>query len=164
MISPTAEYALRAVVAIAQGAGEAVVTPTLVEITKVPPGYLPKVLQTLRRAGLLHSKRGLGGGFTLAKAPDQITVLDVVNIVDPIKRIERCPLDNGPHGVTLCPLHKKLDEAAEMVEKSFASTTIAELLASGAGDIAPPCKRATRFAAQGSAGGTLRRQGVSRRR
>ena len=143
MISPTAEYALRAVVAIAQGGGEPVVTPILVEMTKVPPGYLPKVLQTLRRAGLLHSKRGLGGGFTLARAPEKITVLDVVKIVDPIKRIERCPLDIGSHGATLCPLHKRLDEAAEMVEKSFASTTIAELLASREGGIAPLCKPAS---------------------
>ncbi len=142
MISPTAEYALRAVVAIAQGGGEAVVTPTLVEMTKVPPGYLPKVLQILRRAGLVHSRRGLGGGFTLARAPDQITFLDVVNIVDPIRRIERCPLDIGSHSATLCPLHKRLDEAAEMVEESFASTTIAELLASSDGDHTPLCKPA----------------------
>ncbi len=139
MISPTAEYALRAVVAIAQGSGEAVVTPKLVEMTKVPPGYLPKVLQILRRAGLLRSKRGFGGGFTLAKAPEQITLLDVVNVVDPIKRIERCPLNIGLHTVTLCPLHKRLDEAAAMVERSFASTTIAELLTGDDGQT-PLCK------------------------
>jgi len=128
MISPTAEYALRAVVAIAQGGGEVVVTSSLVEMTKVPAGYLPKVLQTLRRAGLVHSRRGLGGGFTLAKAPEKITVLDVVTIVDPIKRIERCPLGIDSHSSVLCPLHRRLDEAAEMVEKSFATTTIAELI------------------------------------
>lgn len=139
MISPTAEYALRAVVAIAQGAGKAVVTSTLVEVTKVPSGYLPKVLQMLRRAGLLVSKRGLGGGFTLARAPERISVLDVVQVVDPIKRIERCPLNISSHSTTLCPLHKRLDEAAEMVEKSFASTTIAELIASADGDRAPLC-------------------------
>ena len=140
MISPTAEYALRAIVAIAQGGGDPVVTPTLVEMTKVPPGYLPKVVQILRRAGLVHSKRGLGGGFTLARAPDQISVLDVVNTVDPIRRVERCPLDIDSHSATLCPLHKRLDEAAEMVEKSFASTTIAELLTSSDGGHAPLCK------------------------
>lgn len=139
MISPTAEYALRAVVAIAQGGGDAVITPTLVEMTKVPPGYLPKVLQTLRKAGLVKSKRGLGGGFTLAYPPEQITVLAVVNSVDRIKRIERCPLDLDSHSAKLCPLHQRLDEAAEMVEKSFASTTIAELLASSDGH-APLCK------------------------
>ena len=66
LISPTAEYALRAIVAIAQGGGNAVVTATLVEMTKVPAGYLPKVLQTLRRAGLVQSKRGLGGAYAHA--------------------------------------------------------------------------------------------------
>lgn len=129
MISPTAEYALRAMVAIAQSNGEAVVTPTIARATKVPAGYLPKVLQTLRRAGLVDSKRGLGGGFTLARPAGQVTVLDVVNAVEPIKRVERCPLGIATHGTNLCPLHKRLDEANELVEQSFASVTIAELLA-----------------------------------
>jgi Rrf2 family protein len=128
MISPTAEYALRAVLAIAQHGGKPVVTPTIARITKVPAGYLSKVLQTLRRAGLVDSKRGLGGGFTLTRPRDQITVLAVVNAVEPIKRIERCPLHLGDHGSVLCPLHKKLDDASEMVERAFASTSIAELL------------------------------------
>ncbi len=140
MISPTAEYALRAVVAIAQGGGDAVVTSKLVEMTKVPPGYLPKVLQALRRGGVVQSKRGLGGGFTLARVPEQISVLDVLMIVDPIKRIERCPLDINAHSTTLCPLHRRLDEAAGMVEKSFAATTIAELLISGDDNQAPLCR------------------------
>ena len=141
MISPTAEYALRAVVAIAQGSGDAVVTATIAEITRVPPGYLPKVLQTLRKAGLVDSKRGLGGGFTLARPAAEMTVLEVVNAVDPIKRIDRCPLGIDSHGTSLCPLHKRLDEATELVERSFASTTIAELL-SAPGRSAPLCQSA----------------------
>lgn len=128
MISPTAEYALRAIVAIAQAKGDATVTPLIAEITKVPPGYLSKVLQTLRRAGLVDSRRGLGGGFTLAKPSTEISVLDVVNAVDPIQRIQECPLGIESHGGHLCPLHKRLDEAAEAVEHSFAQTTIGELL------------------------------------
>ena len=142
MISPTAEYALRAMVAIAQGDGKPVVTPTLVEITRVPPGYLPKVLQTLRRGGLVVSKRGFGGGFTLSRAPEKMTVLDVVEAVDPIKRIERCPLHLDSHQTSLCPLHQKLDEAAESVVKSFASTTIADLLVSSDGGQSTLCSAA----------------------
>ncbi len=128
MISSTAEYALRAIVAIAQGDGSAVVTPTIAQITKVPPGYLPKVLQTLRRAGLVDSKRGIGGGFTLGRSPEEMSVLDVVNAVDPIERIEKCPLGIDSHSAELCPLHRRLDQAAEAVIRSFAETTIAELL------------------------------------
>jgi len=129
MISPTAEYALRAVVAIAQANGDAAATQSIAKLTKVPAGYLPKVLQMLGRAGLVDSKRGLGGGFKLAKPATELTVLEVVNAVDPIKRIEKCPLDLESHGGNLCPLHKRLDEATEHVERSFAKTTIAELLA-----------------------------------
>lgn len=129
MISPTAEYALRAMVAIAQAEGEAVVTPTIAEVTKVPAGYLSKVLQTLRKARLVDSKRGLGGGFTLARPAADMSVLDVVGAVEPIKRIERCPLGLELHGTNLCPLHKRLDQASELVEQSFASVSIAELLA-----------------------------------
>ena len=141
MISPTVEYALRAMVVIAQSSGEAVVTLTIAEITKVPPGYLPKVLQILRKAGLVDSKRGLGGGFTLARPAKDVTVLEVVNAVDPIERIHRCPLAIDSHGTDLCPLHKRLDEAMEMVEQSFASTTIAELI-SAPGRSAPLCQSA----------------------
>ncbi|MGD2108406.1 MAG: Rrf2 family transcriptional regulator [Phycisphaerae bacterium] len=128
MISPTAEYALRAMVAIAQANGDVAPTQGIAKLTKVPPGYLPKVLQMLGRAGLVESRRGLGGGFRLAKPAEELTVLDVVNAVDPIKRITRCPLDLDSHGTNLCPLHKRLDEATEHIERSFANTTISELL------------------------------------
>lgn len=128
MISPTAEYALRAIVAIAQSDGDAVATQWIATTTRVPAGYLPKVLQMLGRAGLVESRRGLGGGFRLAKPADRLSVLEVVNAVDPIKRIGKCPLDIQSHGVNLCPLHKQLDDAYEHVERSFADTTIAELV------------------------------------
>ncbi|GJQ25925.1 MAG: transcriptional regulator [Phycisphaerae bacterium] len=138
MISPTAEYALRAVVAIAMAKGQAVVTPNLARTTKVPPGYLPKVLQTLRKAGLVVSKRGLGGGFVLSRPADQITVLQVIDAVDPIRRIDCCPLGIESHGTNLCPMHKRLDEAIERVQYTFAATTIAELL-SAPGRSTPLC-------------------------
>ena len=129
MISPTAEYALRAIVALAQAGEDAMVTKRVAEITGVPAGYLAKVLQILGKQELVRSKRGLGGGFVLAKGPDQITILEVVNAVDPIKRIERCPLDIDTHGDKLCPLHHRLDAATALVEQAFAETTVADMLA-----------------------------------
>lgn len=129
MISPTAEYALRAIVALAQADGGTLVTAQMAEITRVPPGYLSKVLQVLRRGGLVRSKRGLGGGFTLSRPADKITVLEVVNAVDPVERITKCPLGISAHGAKLCALHAKLDAAIASVERSFAETTVAALLA-----------------------------------
>lgn len=129
MISQTAEYALRAVVWLASQTDGSLGTPHIAKATKVPAGYLSKVLQSLARAGLVVSHPGRNGGFTLTRPPDEISVLDVINAVDPIQRIRECPLDLKSHGVNLCPLHRRLDEAMAKAEEAFAGSTIAELLA-----------------------------------
>ena len=128
MISQTTEYALRAMVALASK-GEAMVTRDLADATRVPAGYLSKVLQSLRRAGLVNSQRGLEGGFELALPPADISLYMVVQAVDPIQRIHSCPLGLKAHGVKLCPLHRRLDNAMRMVEEAFRDTTLAEILA-----------------------------------
>lgn len=124
MISQTAEYALRAVVFLADQEAPRT-TQDIAGATQVPAGYLSKVMQNLCRADLVRSQRGLHGGFVLHEAADEITVLTVINAVDPIRRFHECPL--GLHGTNLCPLHSKLDEAAKTIEATFADTTIADL-------------------------------------
>lgn len=128
MISQTAEYALRAIVYLA-GQSEPRTTQQIAEVTRVPVGYLAKVLQGLARCGLVHSQRGLHGGFTLRKSPQRLTVWEVVEAADPIQRIRSCPLGLKSHGVNLCPMHRRLDDAMASVEKAFRNSTVAELLA-----------------------------------
>src|SRR5262245_19777848 len=129
MFAQTVEYALRAVVFLAQKSPEARTTEQIAKATKVPQAYLAKVLQGLVQAGVVKSQRGVGGGIALVQTPDQINLLDVVNAVDPIRRIETCPLELAAHGVRLCPLHKRLDTALGTVEDAFRKTTLAEILA-----------------------------------
>jgi Rrf2 family nitric oxide-sensitive transcriptional repressor len=128
MISQTAEYALRAVVYLASQPSEPQTVQQVAEVTRVPAGYLSKVLQALSRAGLVHSQRGLHGGFTLAASADVLTVYDVIQAVDPIHRIRSCPLGLKGH-INLCPLHRRLDHALGMVETALKESTIVELLA-----------------------------------
>lgn len=128
MISQTAEYALRAMVYLAMNADQPHTTEEISETTKVPSSYLSKVLQSLRRANLVQSQRGLGGGFVLSRPASETTILAVVNAVDPVQRIRSCPLDLKTHGTYLCALHKRLDDAASQVEKAFAETTLSEIL------------------------------------
>jgi len=128
MISQTAEYALRAVVHLAMNPETPQSATQIAETTKVPRPYLFKVLQSLRRAGLIHSQRGLHGGCTLRKPPEVLTVYEVVQAVDPLPRITTCPLGLEAHGAHLCPLHKRLDEAYALVEKAFRESTIGNLL------------------------------------
>lgn len=125
----SAEYALRAVVWLAAHPDDKVSTPEIAKRTQVPPGYMSKVLQVLARAGLVESSPGRAGGFRLARAPDEISVLDVINAVDMLERIRRCPLGLESHRHELCPLHRRLDRVAAMVEQAYAKTTIAEIVA-----------------------------------
>ena len=129
MFSQTVEYALRAVVHLASEAPGGRTTDQIAKVTRVPRAYLSKVLQSLAHGGIVNSQRGLGGGMTLARAPDELTILEVVNAVEPIRRIRSCPLGLAAHGVQLCPLHKRLDNALAMVEEAFGSSTVAEVLA-----------------------------------
>jgi Rrf2 family protein len=128
LISRTVEYALRAAVHLAQCAPAPRTTEQISEATRVPRPYLVKVLQSLNRAHLVHSQRGLGGGITLATRPENLTLLTIMNAVEPIQRIRKCPIGLTAHGIRLCPLHRRLDQALAAVEEAFAHTTLAEVL------------------------------------
>lgn len=132
VFSQTAEYALRAAVWLAGHPQQAQTTQQIAAGTKVPAGYLSKVLQSLGRAGIVSSQRGLHGGFVLAADPASISVLDVVNVVDPVERIRECPLGIVSHGTNLCRLHSRLDRAIAQVEAAFAGSTLADVIGEGA--------------------------------
>lgn len=100
----------------------------IAKATQVPSSYLAKILQNLVKSGIVKSKRGVGGGFLLAVAPDQLSVLDVVNAVDPLQRIRICPLNLSSHRHKLCPMHSRLDEALATVEKALAESKISDML------------------------------------
>ncbi len=119
---------MRAVLALAGGDGTPMTTKQIATTMKVPQSYLSKVLQSLVRGGLVFSTRGLNGGFVLTRKPDELTMLDIMNAVSPIKRIESCPLDLDSHSSDLCPLHRRLDQAMAHVEEAFSGTTLAEIL------------------------------------
>lgn len=128
MLSQTAEYALRAMVSLATAMGKPRTAQELAADSKIPFDYLSKILNALARAGIVTSQRGRGGGFQTAQLASQLTVLEVVSAVDPIKRIKACPLGLKAHANQLCPLHSKLDDAARSIEETFASTTIQSLV------------------------------------
>lgn len=128
LLSDASEYALRAVVYLAQRPGKAQKTREIAEGTRSAPGYLLKVLQSLSKAGVLSAQRGSLGGFTLERDPASLTVLEIINAVDPIERIHSCPLGIESHGVNLCPMHRRIDDAMGSIEASFGSSTIQDLL------------------------------------
>ncbi|MBQ17263.1 MAG: transcriptional regulator [Planctomycetaceae bacterium] len=128
MISQTTEYALRAVVYLADQDGRACTTARISEGTQIPAGYLAKIMQLLGRTQIVSSQRGLHGGFTLLHNVEELTVLEVINAVEPIQRFSECPLEIPHHGPDLCPLHRRLDDVGKNIEESFSETTISTML------------------------------------
>jgi Rrf2 family nitric oxide-sensitive transcriptional repressor len=138
MLSKTAEYALRAIVCLATPPVRPTSADLLAQKTKVPRSYLHRVLQDLTAAELVRSRPGPGGGYEFARSSAEVTILDVINAVDPIERIRHCPLGLTTH-TALCPLHSELDRAYASTEAAFRSVTLKSLLESTS-PIVPLCE------------------------
>jgi Rrf2 family iron-sulfur cluster assembly transcriptional regulator len=132
MLSDTAEYALRAVLYIAQHGGPA--TPVrrdeIADALGVPRNYLSKILHTLARQGILASTRGPHGGFRLAVEADRLALYRVTELFDTLDpRRRTCVLgraecnDRNP-----CPAHGRWKGISEKVRAFFRETTIGDLL------------------------------------
>jgi Rrf2 family protein len=128
MLSSTAEYALRIMIVLAEQKDTAQTSAQIAEATRVSSDYAVKILQWLGRAGMVHGRRGRGGGFTLRCDPDRTTLLDVVNVIDPLERITTCPLGREAHRNKLCPLHSRLDEVIGILSDSLNEMTIQDVI------------------------------------
>ncbi|MCT2282306.1 RrF2 family transcriptional regulator [Micromonospora chalcea] len=138
-ISARADYALRAMLAVADvagtsgesgaGGGELVKAASLAESQGIPLSFLQGILLDLRRAGLLHSHRGTEGGYALTRPPDEISVGDVLRAVGgAITSVRGIPADRaGYHGVAtgLRDVWLAVDGAIALVVDR---TTLADLL------------------------------------
>jgi len=128
LLSDASEYALRAIVWLGQEPGRSWKVREIAAHTHAASGYLVKVLQQLARAGLLTAQRGSSGGYTMTRSAEEVTIADVINAVDPIERITSCPIGLESRDRTLCPLHRRIDDALAQIEQTFSSITVAELI------------------------------------
>lgn len=134
MFSSTAEYALRIMVILTKLQGEWITGEQISQHTKVPTDYAVKILHTLGRARMVEGLRGRGGGFRIACDPARTTLLDVVNVVDPVEHITSCPLGYTEH-TTLCPMHTQIEEVIKYTERSFSRTTLRDVVDSAHGHV-----------------------------
>lgn len=129
MFSDTAEYALRAVLYLAeyQGSGPRPAAE-IAERLQVPGNYLSKILHALARAGVIRSLRGKGGGFELNGSPQEISLLSVVSVFDSIDARRRCLLGREEcSDERACPVHARWGKLGEEIARFVRETTLADL-------------------------------------
>jgi Rrf2 family protein len=94
----------------------------------IPPKYLPQVLGDLIRAGLVRSVAGPGGGYSLARRPSEVSLLDVVEAAEGPVRNTKCLMRGGPcHWDDICSLHAAWAEAQEKMVAQLGRTSFAQL-------------------------------------
>jgi Rrf2 family protein len=131
MVSITAKYAVRSLVELAALPPQASLAGReLAAAAGIPRNYLAKVLHVLGGAGLIHAARGIGGGYRLQRAPDQVRLIDIVELVDRARGHDDCLLD-GLHpcsDATACAAHESWCEVKHAFRAFLEETTLAELV------------------------------------
>jgi Rrf2 family transcriptional regulator, cysteine metabolism repressor len=113
-VSTKSPYAMLALAELAQRAGpEPVPIGELARRRAVPVQFLEQLFATLRRAGIISSQRGVKGGYRFARDPSEVTVLEVVELLDG-------PLGRDAEGV--------FADAARAARDVLAATTIADII------------------------------------
>lgn len=94
----------------------------------IPKSFLAKIFQDLAKAGILRSQRGAGGGFSLARPADQITILDIIEAIDGKIALQRCltevPDCERRESCALCSL---FEQAQDRLKEVFHRTTLTDL-------------------------------------
>ncbi len=127
-ISKRAYYGLRAVVALAQ-TNQALSIHTLAETEKLPQDYLEKILQNLRKADILKSKKGIAGGYVLARAAKNISVWNVISQLDgPIKTFSSIKGSLPCLQVSHCQTNEVWRMLEQKIEKTLSDISIANLI------------------------------------
>ncbi len=126
--SQASEYGFRALTHLALHPGSAVRANTIAEALETPRHFLAKILQQLARNGLLKSYRGPTGGFVLGRAPEDITLLDIVDALEAITWYKRCAVGLAECSDEMpCPLHESWKGLREQVMDYLRSRTVADL-------------------------------------
>ncbi|MER2996743.1 RrF2 family transcriptional regulator [Pontibacter populi] len=131
MLSKTAEYALRAIVyiALSDAQGHKAGIKEIAKELELPAHFMGKILQDLVRKGIIASMKGPGGGFFLHRTASEISLLEVVSIIDGLEAFRKCGMgmkmcsDLHP-----CPLHNEIKAYRDQLLKVFSSKTIQDLV------------------------------------
>lgn len=131
-ISTRGRYGLRAMLELAQGSGEApVLMSTLAQRQGLSRKYLHALLTALKSAGLVHSVRGPGGGFVLARPPAQIKLSDILHAAEGPLSLVDCVADRRAcHRSKRCPARRVWRDLSGAIEDVLDNVTLEDMVAS----------------------------------
>ncbi len=134
-LSKRGEYGLRAMIDLASwNHGNAVVQiKDIAEREQMPPKFLEQILLTLKNAGLVHSKMGIGGGYYLAKPADKITLGQIIRTLDgplaPVRCVSQMAYEScGCPDERTCGLRLVMSDVRNAITAILDGTTLADVV------------------------------------
>jgi len=130
MLSNTCKYAIRAVIYLAiNESGNKIGIKAISEAINMPAPFLGKILQILAKQKILNSSKGPHGGFSLAKKAEDISLLDIVSIIDGVDFFNTCIIglklcEGNSANKEICPFHDKLDPLRDQLHYQFKNLSI----------------------------------------
>jgi len=127
------DYAVNALCYLARRPQGVVAVPELVRELKIPRPFLRKILQTLQREGVVHSYKGQGGGFRLARSPSRICLTDLIRTFQegPVRGVQCLRKGKPCPERARCALRRRLREIEEEAMGRLKAITVASLLEDG---------------------------------
>jgi len=130
-INQATDYAFRAVLYLAKHAEEVVEAKVIAEREAIPMRFLLKIMPLLIKTGIVKSYRGIGGGYSLAKKPQDISFLNVLEAIEGPVRLNRClinPSACNKQAVPSCDIHHVLGSVQERLKQELQSHKFSDLL------------------------------------
>jgi len=134
ILSNTCKYAIRATIYLALNEGEEkkIGIKKISEDLEIPTPFLGKILQNLVKFKILSSTKGPHGGFGLAKSDHEITLLEIIEVIDGLDIFEECLIglrtcNEKGHDVVPCPMHRKFRPISNQLYDLFNTETIGNL-------------------------------------
>ncbi len=133
LINRDSDHALKALLTIAgRRAGETAAVSELTGTLGIPRPYLRKIMQTLARNGIVVSRKGKGGGFTLARRPEAIGLVDILRIFQGEIAFRDCLFrEKICRDIQSCPLRRTLSRLEGRFVEELESVSVASLLSGG---------------------------------
>jgi len=126
------DYAVRAMIALARGGAGLLSARSIAAEMAIPPRFLPQVMGDLVRADLVEGVTGRSGGYRLAVAAADISLLTIVEAVEGTSRRETCVLRGGPCGRDgACAVHAAFCSAEEAMIGALDSVSLADVSRDG---------------------------------
>ncbi|MDD3213943.1 MAG: Rrf2 family transcriptional regulator [Eubacteriales bacterium] len=129
-LSTRGKYGLYAMYYLAEHQGEGPQSLQNIASVGIPKQYLEQLLGNLRRAGLVGSVRGAQGGYKIAKAPEKITILDVIDAMEGPLELSECMSNESTCDRSCqCPVRRVWRTLTDSINRELAGITLGDMLA-----------------------------------